>query len=60
MTFPETFSNPFGEYPNSGAKLIEAKANGPALCQTLAQQIPGIIPIEPSGSKEARAMPFPG
>lgn len=37
------------------ATLIEDKANGPAIMDEMRQEIPGIIPIEPQGSKEARA-----
>jgi predicted phage terminase large subunit-like protein len=36
-------------------KLIEDKANGPAVVSTLRNEIPGIIPIEPEGGKVARA-----
>lgn len=35
--------------------LIEDKANGPAVIDALKSQVPGIIPIEPDGSKLARA-----
>ena len=35
--------------------LIEDKANGPAVIDTLKAHVPGIIPIEPDGSKLARA-----
>lgn len=35
--------------------LIEDKANGPAVIDTLKEQVAGIIPIEPDGSKLARA-----
>lgn len=48
-------------YPNGGAKLIEDKANGPAVIQTLEGEIPGLIPIDVEGDKEARgnaAAPF--
>jgi predicted phage terminase large subunit-like protein len=41
-------------YPQALAKLVEDKANGPAVISTLAHQLPGLIPIEPNGSKEAR------
>jgi predicted phage terminase large subunit-like protein len=39
----------------AGAKLIEDKANGPAVISTLAASVPGLIPVEPEGSKMARA-----
>ena len=35
--------------------LIEDKANGPAIIDMLKGSIPGVIPIEPDGSKLARA-----
>jgi predicted phage terminase large subunit-like protein len=38
-----------------GGVLIEDKANGPAVIDTLRGEVPGLIPIEPDGSKLARA-----
>lgn len=38
-----------------GAKLIEDKANGPAIMSVLQNEIPGLIAVEPSGGKIARA-----
>ena len=35
--------------------LIEDKANGPAVIDTLRREVQGIIPVEPDGSKTARA-----
>lgn len=43
------------EWPMVWETLIEDKANGPAVIDTLKSTIPGIIPIEPDGSKLARA-----
>jgi predicted phage terminase large subunit-like protein len=37
------------------AKLIEDKANGSAVIQMLAQDLYGVIPVNPSGGKVARA-----
>ncbi len=37
------------------AVLIEDAANGPAVCQLLQRQIPGLISIRPNGSKVSRA-----
>jgi predicted phage terminase large subunit-like protein len=37
------------------AVLIEDAANGPAVCQLLKRQIPGLIAIRPVGSKSSRA-----
>jgi predicted phage terminase large subunit-like protein len=37
------------------AVLIEDAANGPAICQLLQRQIPGLIAVRPTGSKVSRA-----
>jgi predicted phage terminase large subunit-like protein len=37
------------------AKLVEDKANGPAIIATLKEQIPGLLPVKPDGDKVARA-----
>ncbi|MBZ5601561.1 MAG: phage terminase large subunit [Acidobacteriia bacterium] len=42
-------------WPGCAAKLIEDKANGSAVIQMLSNQIPGIIAVNPSGGKIARA-----
>lgn len=42
-------------WPRTREILIEDKANGPAVIDTLKSSVPGIIPIEPDGSKLARA-----
>lgn len=43
-------------YPQATAKLVEDKANGPAIIDTLKHEIPGIIAVSPGAdSKEARA-----
>ena len=43
-------------YPEATAKLVEDKANGPAIIDTLKREIAGIMPVSPgSDSKEARA-----
>jgi len=36
-------------------RLIEDKANGSAVIQMLAHEIPGLLPVNPSGGKVARA-----
>lgn len=36
-------------------RLVEDKANGPAIIATLHDEIPGLVPINPTTSKEARA-----
>ena len=43
-------------WPNALAKYIEDKANGPAVMQSLAERITGMIPVQVAGGKEARAM----
>lgn len=43
------------KYPQALTKLIEDKANGPAIIDSLRRKIPGIIPVTPDGGKEARA-----
>ncbi|MDJ0321842.1 phage terminase large subunit [Pseudarthrobacter sp. PS3-L1] len=43
------------KWPQAIQKMVEAKANGPAVINALQQQIFGLIPIEPEGSKTARA-----
>ena len=43
------------KWPQVYRKLVEDKANGPAIISQLKDVISGIIPIEPKGSKEARA-----
>jgi predicted phage terminase large subunit-like protein len=34
---------------------VEDKANGTAVVNSLSRQVPGLIPVEPDGGKEARA-----
>ena len=43
------------KHPHALEKLVEDKANGPAVIDTLKRSVPGIIPVNPEGSKEARA-----
>lgn len=43
------------KYPRITRKLIEDKANGPAIISALKRKVTGIIPITPKESKEARA-----
>jgi len=42
-------------WPQAVLKLVEDKANGPAVISMLNHRVPGIVPEEPDGSKEARA-----
>jgi predicted phage terminase large subunit-like protein len=41
-------------WPQVGAIYIEDKANGSAVIEVLKNSIPGIIPLQPDGGKEAR------
>ena len=43
------------KWPQTFAKLIEDKADGSAVIQMLAHDIPGILPVNPEGGKIARA-----
>jgi len=43
------------KWPGMLAKLIEDKANGSAVIQMLARELPGLLPVNPSGGKIARA-----
>lgn len=43
------------KWPQAYTKLIEDKANGPAIIASLGQEMGGLIPVKPDGSKEARA-----
>lgn len=42
-------------WPKAGLKLIEDKANGPAVIAMLRDEIGGLVAVEPEGGKEARA-----
>lgn len=42
------------KWPQVLLKLVEDKANGPAVISSLSQLIPGIVPEEPNGSKVSR------
>jgi predicted phage terminase large subunit-like protein len=43
------------KWPKAHTKLIEDKANGTAVIDTLKHEISGLIPVQPEGGKEARA-----
>lgn len=58
MGFTETleaFQALAAKWPRALCKLVEDKANGPAVIDSLKRRVAGIIPIEPDGSKTARA-----
>lgn len=57
MNFPATIQsiqNLITKHPDAHIKLIEDKANGSAIIQTLQTTIGGIIPVNPEGGKIAR------
>lgn len=41
-------------WPQATVKLVEDKANGPALMDTLRSHVAGIVSVSPDGTKEAR------
>lgn len=43
------------KWPDARRKLVEDKANGPAVIDSLKSTVSGLIPVEPDGSKVARA-----
>lgn len=58
IDFPETlkqFKIMDQKWPQANRKLVEAKANGRAMIDTLKHDIPGIIAVNPLGPKEVRA-----
>jgi predicted phage terminase large subunit-like protein len=57
MNTPETIAAVRGLsqlWPNAKAKLIEDKANGPAVISTLFNEVPGIMAMQVKGDKEQR------
>lgn len=42
-------------WPKAYRKLVEAKANGEAIIETLKTEVGGIVPVTPEGGKESRA-----
>jgi len=56
--FPETCRQLIAfsaKWPQALLKLVEDKANGTAVIAALRRTVPGLVPEEPDGSKEARA-----
>lgn len=43
------------KWPRAHRKLVEDKANGPAVIELLSQKVPGLIPVNPQGGKIVRA-----
>ncbi|MCA9667363.1 MAG: phage terminase large subunit [Myxococcales bacterium] len=57
MDFQETcvaLLNMIERWPGALSRWIEDKANGPAIISALESMVPGLIAVEPMGSKEAR------
>lgn len=58
MGFTETvaaFKAQVEKWPNANAKLVEEKANGAAVIDVLKKEVGGIIALNPTDSKQARA-----
>ena len=58
MTFTQTLDaikQTTARHPDARRKLIEDKANGSAIIDTLRNRVSGIVPVEPDGGKEVRA-----
>ena len=43
------------KWPNAHLKLVEDKANGPAVIQSLRREISGLVEVNPEGGKVSRA-----
>jgi predicted phage terminase large subunit-like protein len=43
------------KWPHVALKLVEDKANGPAVISSLKSRVSGLVAVEPEGGKEARA-----
>ena len=44
------------KHPKAAAKVVEDRANGPAIISYLRKDVPGLVPFSPVGSKEDRAL----
>lgn len=59
MTFTESVAavrTLSGKWCRARAKVVENKANGPAIVDLLKKEIPGMVEFNPKGSKEERAI----
>jgi predicted phage terminase large subunit-like protein len=57
LDFPATITaveSLTAKWPNARLKLVEDKANGPAVIAVLHKSIPGLVAVEPEGGKVAR------
>ena len=61
-TFPETLAvvREMGKQFPAPEKLVEDKANGPAVIDTLKNEVPGLIPVTPQGGKWSRVASISG
>ena len=58
FSFTETqdaIRNLSAKWPQAHAKLVEDKANGPAVIDSMRNAVPGLIPVDPQGGKVVRA-----
>jgi predicted phage terminase large subunit-like protein len=58
LDFPETLlavRRLSAQWPDAQTKLVEDKANGPAVVQSLRHEIGGFVEVNPEGGKESRA-----
>jgi len=63
MDFPATLKAVLQmtrKWPHAVKKLVEDKANGPAIIAMLKNRVPGLVPVNPQGSKIARASAVSG
>ncbi|MEQ8226052.1 MAG: phage terminase large subunit [Candidatus Eremiobacterota bacterium] len=63
MDFPTTtqaIKNLSAKWPQAYTKLVEDKANGPAVIATLKTELTGLIPVNPEGGKVVRAHAISG
>ncbi len=59
MTFTESVAavrTLTAKWPKARSKVVENKANGPAIVDLLKKKIPGMVEFNPKGSKEERAL----
>ena len=59
MSFTDSVAaikNLSSKYPKARAKVVEDKANGPAIISYLRKDVPGMVAFNPKGSKEDRAL----
>ena len=55
VTTCQRFRELAAKWPQATLKIVEDKANGTAVINALRRIVPGIVPEEPHGSKQARA-----